>query len=59
MVRVFQGFFGLFTYFLGLHRNLYLTIMVQRPKVALIAVQNTREYLALALRALPNGYYSS
>jgi len=58
LVRVSSGYFGFHAGIFGLTLSFYLTIMVQRRKVALIAVQNTQEYLALALRALPNGYHS-
>jgi hypothetical protein len=58
MVRVSQGIFGFHAEIFGLTLSFYLTIMVHRMKVALIAVQNTPGFLALALRALPNGYHS-
>src|ERR1700757_1745074 len=45
LVRVSSGFFGFDARIFGLTLSFYLTIMVHRQKVALIAVQNTPGFL--------------
>jgi hypothetical protein len=45
LVRVFWGCFGIHAGIFGLTLSFYLTIMVHRQKVALIAVQNTPGFL--------------